>query len=200
MRSRFFIGLLMLLPLLAVGAAAPASAGNDPYRYGNGSPSYGGYPFGGFPFGGGYPGAYGGQGYGGDGLPGGDWRYSCRNIVVRGEKLFAECRDFGGGWERTGITYTLCRGGMVNRSGSLECARGAFYYGAAQGYHDEVPEGSFRASCRDERVQDGHILTARCIDWNGNYQRTGIDLRACGHGDIRNRGGELVCRGQSGAW
>jgi hypothetical protein len=203
---------LLLLPFLAAGAAAPAGAESDPYRHGVGSPYYGGSPYGGYGYGGGpyygsydpgdYGRAYYGQGYGwgGDGLPGGDWRHSCRDIVVRGDKLYAECRDFGGGWERTGITYTLCRGGMVNRRGSLECAGGGYYYGASQGYYDEVPEGSFRASCREERVRDGHILTARCLDWNGSYQRTGIDLRACGRGDIKNRGGELVCRGQSGAW
>jgi hypothetical protein len=141
---------LLLLPFLAAGAAAPAGAESDPYRHGVGSPYYGGSPYGGYGYGGGpyyggydpgdYGRAYYGQGYGwgGDGLPGGDWRYSCRDIVVRGDKLYAECRDFGGGWERTGITYTLCRGGMVNRRGSLECAGGGYYHGASQGDYDEV--------------------------------------------------------------
>ena len=197
MRYRLVLGLLLLLPFLALGAAAPASADNDGYRYGSGYP--GGYSNGGYPYYGGHS-DYGGSsygqnyGWGGDGLPGGNWRYSCRNIYVRGDKLFAECRDFGGGWERTGITYTACRGGMMNRGGSLECSRGGYYASS----YDRAPDGSFRASCRNIQVQ-GEKLYAECRDFGGGWERTGITYTSC-QGDIANRGGELVCRAWSGAW
>jgi CVNH domain len=182
MRTRLVIGLLLMLPVLALCAAAPASAGDDQFRYGGSSTPYDRY--------GAYDRDYGGYGR----LPDGDWRRSCRNIDLRGDKLFADCRDVRGNWQHTGITYAGCDAVVVDRSGELQCARRNAGYG-------RLPEGSYRDSCRNERIQNGYLLVARCADRNGNYRSTSLDLRSCARGDIRNRGGSLVCRnGSGGAW
>jgi CVNH domain len=189
MRYRFVIGLLLMLPILALGAGAPAYAGGDQFRYGG--PAGQTYRYGDD----GRDWDDNGYGYGGYGqLPGGDWRSSCRNIVVRGDKLFADCRDANGRSQHTGITYAGCGAVVVARSGELQCARRDLGYGG-------LPDGSFRSSCRNEHVENGYLLVARCADWNGNYRNSTLDLRACGRSDIQNRGGSLVCRnGSGGAW
>jgi hypothetical protein len=194
MRYRLLIGLLLMLPVLAFAGAGPTLADSDQYRYGGSNDSsyrYGDYDrdYGGN--------RYDNQGYGNQGygrLPEGNWREACRNIVVRGDKLYADCRDSYGRWQHTGITYAECGAVIVGRSGELQCARRDVGYGG-------LPDGSYRDSCRNERIQNGYLLVARCADWNGQFRKTALDLRSCGRGDIQNRGGRLVCRGRgNGAW
>ncbi|HWA64079.1 MAG TPA: beta/gamma crystallin-related protein [Caulobacteraceae bacterium] len=54
-----------------------------------------------------------------------------------------------------------------------------------------APDGSYRDSCRDFRV-DGPMLSATCPG-PGGWRRSALDYKACG-GDIANAGGRLVCR------
>lgn len=188
MRYRFIFGLLLVLPALALVGAGPSHADSDPYRYGGSGDQnyrYSDYDRD-------YDRDDGGNRYGGYGqLPGGNWRFSCRDIFVRNGALYAECRRNNGSWEDASIRLGRCRGPLVNDNGNLECARRVA----------ELPNGSFRNSCRNERIERGYLLVARCADWNGQYRTTALDLRSCGRGDIQNRGGVLVCRGRSGgAW
>lgn len=190
MRYRFIIGLMLILPVLALAGAGPSHAGSDPYRYGGSGDRdyrYGDYnrdydrDYDGNRYGGGY-----GQ------LPGGNWRFTCRDITVRGSALYAECRRNNGSWEHASVDLNDCRGGLVNDNGNLECA---------QRRVAALPNGSFRDSCRNERIEQGYLLVARCADWRGQYRKTALDLRTCARGDIQNRGGVLVCRGRGGgAW
>lgn len=80
-------------------------------------------------FGGGFGGGGGwrpdddgwGGGWAGGG-PRGSWSESCRQGQVSGNRLTALCRERDGGWIRTSITYTQCRGNRVaNRDGYLRC-------------------------------------------------------------------------------
>jgi len=63
------------------------------------------------------------------------------------------------------------------------------------GWFDDLfsnaPGGSYRSSCRDERVKN-HVLTAECQRDNGNYRKVSLDLRNC-DGNIRNDNGKLSC-------
>lgn len=125
-------------------------------------------------------------------LPGGSWRNSCRDSFVRGSALYAEYRRNNGSWEHASVDLNDCRGALVNDNGNLECARRDF---------GGLPDGSYRDSCRNERIRNGYLLVARCVDRNGQFRKTALDPRSCGRGDIRNRGGTLVCRGRNnGAW
>lgn len=61
------------------------------------------------------------DGWGGGG-PRGSWAQSCRQAQVSGNRLTALCRERDGGWNRTSIIYTQCRGNRVaNRDGWLRC-------------------------------------------------------------------------------
>lgn len=63
------------------------------------------------------------------------------------------------------------------------------------GWFDDLftnaPSGSYRSSCRDERVKN-QVLTAECRRKNGDYRDASLDLRGC-NGDILNDNGKLVC-------
>ncbi|MGH7792917.1 MAG: hypothetical protein ACREOB_11450, partial [Thermodesulfobacteriota bacterium] len=47
---------------------------------------------------------------------------------------------------------------------------------------DDVPNGSYKRSCKDYRVLD-HLLVANCKKRNGDWNPTSIIFRLCG-GDI----------------
>ncbi len=60
-------------------------------------------------------------------LPGGNWRFSCRNYRILGWTLSAECRDLSGYWRRSSIDLRQCDGDVANRRGRLVCAQDASY-------------------------------------------------------------------------
>jgi hypothetical protein len=63
-----------------------------------------------------------GGGGGWAGGPRGSWSASCRQGQVSGNRLTALCRERDGGWNRTSIIFTQCRGNRVaNRDGHLRC-------------------------------------------------------------------------------
>ena len=194
MRHRFLLALALLASVFALSAATAARTENE-FRYGNGYPLYqqNDYPYSynnaGYPYGSGY------GNWGSNGMPGGNWRYDCRNIVVEGNKLYAECPNYRGQWEQTGITYTQCRGPIMNRDGNLQCARGEYRDYSQSGYG--YPGGDFQASCRNIQV-NGDKLYADCPDFRGNWERTGITYTQC-RGPIMNRDGNLQCS-RNGVW
>lgn len=201
MRRWSLASLVLALPLLSALASGPVQADDDDDKRYHNSPGgqYGNYdPYGGY-------GQY-------NRLPGGSWLRSCKNIEVRGGELFADCRRPNGNWNRAGIAYRQCPGGLMNNGGRLECEGGGWNGWGNNGNNGwgnggwgnmnnaRVPEGSFRSTCKQERVERGYVLVANCRDWNGNYRQTALDLRQC-RGDISNRGGELNCRrGNNGNW
>lgn len=66
-------------------------------------------------------GAYGGwQGQ----LPPGDYKRTCQNMRVNGDRLDATCQSRGGGWHDTSLNNVYaCRTGIVNDDGNLRCER-----------------------------------------------------------------------------
>lgn len=125
----------------------------------------------------------------GAGVPDGSYRRSCRGAYVSGGRLYAECRDHRGDWQRTSIDLASCRGrDITNIDGRLTCSNG----GGGQ-----LPPGSWRASC-DQAYMSGYTLVAICRDRGGNRVRSSLDIRACNGRDIANYDGRLSCRGGGG--
>jgi hypothetical protein len=70
--------------------------------------------------------AYAGPGYGhwDGGLPPGDYKRTCRNIYMQGDKLSGTCQRPDGGWNNTSLkSVNLCRSRIVNENGNLNCMR-----------------------------------------------------------------------------
>ena len=65
---------------------------------------------------------YGRPGYGG--IPPGDYRETCNNIRVSGNRLDANCQKKDGGWRSTSLTdYQRCGNLISNVDGNLRCGR-----------------------------------------------------------------------------
>lgn len=199
MRRRSLTSLILALPILGLLGAVPAQADYDGSRN---QGYWGGY--------------YGGDGNRYNRLPGGSWVNSCKNVEVKGNSLRADCRRHDGSWNRAGLDFTRCPAGLRNNGGRLECeSRGWSNWGNngwpnngwgnngwsnngwgnnnwARYNNGRVPNGSFRDSCRQERV-DGYVLRAKCRENDGDYRQAALDLRQCG-GDIFNQNGKLRCR------
>ena len=55
-------------------------------------------------------------------MPRGTWQQTCRNAVVRGDDLYAQCRGRDGAWHNTRIDLDRCpRAGLRNDNGELRC-------------------------------------------------------------------------------
>lgn len=118
-------------------------------------------------------------------LPDGSYKASCRDATVRDGRLYAECRNARGAWNRTSIVPGMCRDrDIANVDGELQCS----------GRDSQIPPGSYRQSCRDART-NGSMLYAECRDSRGVWQRASIDARTCNGRDIANNNGRLVCAG-----
>ena len=101
------------------GGGPPPPYGGPPPQYGGPPPQYGGPP----PQYGGPPPQYGGpppQYGGGFGLPGGSWRASCGNPMMRGPILFADCRRGDGAMQPARGDTRACRR-FANFNGQLVC-------------------------------------------------------------------------------
>ena len=112
-----------LLCAVGGGAPRPAYGGGPPPQYGGPPPQYD-YPPPRQDYGG--PPPYG-QRYGRDdddgggyGLPGGSWRRSCGNPMMRGPILFAECQRQDGRIQQARADIRACRR-FANINGQLAC-------------------------------------------------------------------------------
>jgi hypothetical protein len=56
-----------------------------------------------------------------------------------------------------------------------------------------VPNGSYRQSCREVRMESRDDLAATCRRVNGNWRYTKIDIDRCRGRDITNNNGHLEC-------
>jgi CVNH domain len=65
-----------------------------------------------------------GYGRGEGGLPRGDYKRTCRNMSVNGDRLYATCEKVDGGWRSTSLKhFDRCQSMIVNDNGSLRCQR-----------------------------------------------------------------------------
>jgi len=74
---------------------------------------------------------------------------------------------------------------------ALGCVAYRSDYGDGGYRGEEIPRGSYRATCEGIRV-DGYRLKASCGTERGAWRRSSLDLRAC-DGDIVNQDGYLRC-------
>ncbi len=66
---------------------------------------------------------YGGGGWGG-GIPPGDYRQTCNNIRVSGQRLDASCQKADGSWRNTSLdNFQRCGNLISNVDGHLRCGR-----------------------------------------------------------------------------
>jgi CVNH domain len=58
------------------------------------------------------------------GLPPGDYKRTCRNMSVNGDRLNATCERVDGGWRNTTLKhFDRCQSMIVNDNGNLRCQR-----------------------------------------------------------------------------
>jgi hypothetical protein len=71
---------------------------------------------------GGRPGGNAGMWRGG--LPPGDYKRTCRDMYIQGNKLYATCQAVNGTWHGTSLTnFTQCQRPIVNEDGNLRCPK-----------------------------------------------------------------------------
>lgn len=120
------------------------------------------------------------------GYPQGDYKNSCRELVIVGWMLEAQCQRRDGSWNSTSIYLRACDGPLSNEDGELVCTK------------DMQPEKilleSFRESCRDISLRRG-TLEARCRKVDGTWNWSTLALSGC-YGDITNDDGILRCGGR----
>ena len=68
--------------------------------------------------------AGGGPGYGVGGIPPGDYRLTCENIRVNGQRLDASCKKEDGSWRQTSLdNFYRCGNRISNVDGRLRCGQ-----------------------------------------------------------------------------
>ena len=129
------------------------------------------------------------------GLPSGDYQQTCQDVRTNGSVLEARCQKRDGGWRNTSLDYRRCSSTIVNDDGRLYCEQSG-----GSNWSGNIPSGSYSGTCQDVR-SNGAVLEARCRTASGDWQRTSLDYRTCGGGDIVNSNGHLRCGGDgSGHW
>lgn len=139
-------------------------------------------------------------------LPPGQWRNSCRDAREDGRMIYADCDDGRGNYHPTSVDTSVCpRSEIINTAGRLNCINhpgNGNHYGNGNGDRDDngnnatLPPGTWRTTCRNGYIANG-ILHAECLNGNGSWVSSTIDLRAC-RGPIGNVRGSLVCVGKHG--
>lgn len=136
--------------------------------------------------------------YGNDNrLPPGSWSQSCRNARIEGrDDLVADCRRRDGGYNRSSLDLDRCgrNGRVANDNGRLVCENANA--GGGNWWGNSPPQGSYRQSCRNERMEGRDLLVAECRRQNGNFRNTRLDIDSCRGRDIANNNGHLECGGR----
>jgi len=130
------------------------------------------------------------------GLPRGDYKETCQNIRMDGDRMYAVCEKRDGGWRNTSIDVDNCPAGLINNDGHLRCAAGVGYrhYWDGDDYRRgyRLPPGDYTETCQNIRVE-GEALYATCQKRNGDWRNTSLyDFDDC-RSPIVNRNGHLGC-------
>ena len=115
--------------------------------------------------------------------PAGSYKKSCRNINVKGNRVYADCQRRDGSWNTSSINYKNCNRDISNDNGKLIC-------GKANG-GGKLPPGSYKNSCRNIYIE-GKVLEADCKDDRGKWRHSSIKYKNCGKG-LWNDNGKLRC-------
>lgn len=114
--------------------------------------------------------------------PEGSYRKTCRNELVIGPILEAQCERKDGQMATTMINYWNCDSDIVNHDGVLKCK---------DRKRRHLPGGSYKHSCHDIRMHHGR-LEAECQKKDGEWRSTSIKVDKC-YGSIENDNGKLRC-------
>jgi hypothetical protein len=120
--------------------------------------------------------------------PAGSYQQTCSDVSVKKGNLYARCADEKGKTHSAKLSnYERCSD-IVNKNGSLECARGERH----EGHTPLQPPGSYTQSCRDIRMK-GSTLHAICKSVDGREAPTSLhDANRCAQGVV-NVNGILNC-------
>lgn len=132
-------------------------------------------------------------------LPPGPWSQVCRNARVQNNVLYAECPAGGGNWRTVDVNLNRCPGQPITyQNNDLRCPDGQSGGGGYQPWWGQgLPQGSYRQSCRNTRMEGRDLLVAECRRQNGNYRTTRLDIDECRGRDIANDNGHLQCGGRT---
>jgi hypothetical protein len=117
-----------------------------------------------------------------DDYPAGTYQETCKNIRMRGDTLYARCKNRDNRWVNTWLRDAdRCVGELTNVDGRLVCGR-----------IGSVPSGDYSETCRDIRIRF-NTLYARCQTRDGDWVRTSLDGFTRCTGNIANVDGQLRC-------
>ena len=118
--------------------------------------------------------------------PPGSYRQTCSDISVRKGNLYAKCQDEKGKAHSAKLSsYEKCGSDIVNKNGSLECAR-------REGHAPSQPPGLYTETCKDIRMK-GSTLHAICKSLDGREAPASLrDANRCSQGVV-NVNGILNC-------
>lgn len=121
-----------------------------------------------------------------EGNPPGSYQQTCSDISVRKGNLYAKCQNEKGKAHSSKLThYEKCGTDIVNKNGSLQCARGE--HGAPS-----QPPGSYTETCKDITMK-GTTLHAVCKSLDGRERPTSLkEANRCSEG-VANINGILNC-------
>ena len=130
-------------------------------------------------------------------LPPGSYQQSCQNIELNGTTLGAMC-DGAPPYVMTFLDHaTSCSAPIENIRGNLVCPTRRMPYAV-------IPDGPYASSCRNIQLLGGFYLHAACLNFEGNYVQTELNLGQCQTivfyggqargGDIMNTNGQLTCQ------
>ena len=123
-------------------------------------------------------------------MPGGQWRQTCEDASIRGNMLYARCRQDNGQYRSTSALLLGTCQSYSNRDGQLYCDKNG-NAGANSRW-----QGSYAESCRNINVDKHGRLSADCRKPNGKSNRSNITPQQCPSYRAGNRDGKLVCEPQ----
>ncbi len=123
-------------------------------------------------------------------MPGGQWHQTCEDASIRGNMLYARCRQDNGQYRSTSALLLGTCQSYSNRNGQLYCEKNGNTV-ANSGWN-----GSYGESCRNIDVDKHGRLSADCRKQNGKSNRSNITPQQCPSYRAGNRDGKLFCEPQ----
>ena len=123
-------------------------------------------------------------------MPGGQWRQTCEDASIRGDMLYARCRQDNGQYKSTSALLAGNCQSYSNRDGQLYCEK------HSNAHANSRWSGSYGQSCRDVEVDKHGRLSANCLRENGQSNRSNITPQQCPSYRAANDNGKLVCESQ----
>jgi CVNH domain len=124
-------------------------------------------------------------------MPGGQWHQTCEDASIRGNMLYARCRQDSGQYRSTSALLLGTCQSYSNRNGQLYCDKNGNTVANSRW------SGSYGESCRNIDVDKHGRLSADCRRQNGKSNRSNITPQQCPSYRAGNRDGQLFCEPQA---